>query len=260
MDLRYRRPRIDYGELGGDQMTRIALSLILILAPLCNLKAQGIPFLSNGMVHAAGGAAPAYVQQQTYQVVDSTATNALTLSVTIPAGDLAVCLGTASSSTQWATAVTDSHSNTWTVSNDGAGRWLAYSLLGTTDAGGDTITFTWATGNFTAKNCLLLDFSGSFSTVDNTAIWTASFGTTPHASVTTTNAKDLIVAMVLDIDNKTYTLGGSYTAAGAVYSDFGSAKINGVYRVVSSTGTYDPAGSLTANGSWASGTFSFKYN
>lgn len=32
---------------------RIALSIILILTPLCNLKSQGIPALANGMAHAA---------------------------------------------------------------------------------------------------------------------------------------------------------------------------------------------------------------
>lgn len=36
-------------------MKNFALSLILVLAPLCNLKAQGIPFPGGGLVHAQAG-------------------------------------------------------------------------------------------------------------------------------------------------------------------------------------------------------------
>lgn len=216
--------------------------------------------MSDTYTISGGGGSATYNQQQKFGVTTSNSTDTITMTNTISAGHLAVIVYRNSSTpfTNIITSVTDSGGNTWYVdANSGStGMGIAYSqLTSTLTATSSSITLHWTNTNFNYKFGAILDFTATLAstTADAPANAAMTYGTTVSAPITTTNAADLIIAALGSETDIAYTNGaGGFTLVD--YQSYGQpSRFYYSYRVVSSTGTYNPGGTWATNntGSYA---------
>lgn len=166
----------------------------------------------------------------------------ITTSATAPAGDTIIFFFGVSG-TATVNSVTDSAGNSYTQDATGSQgseqAWLYRSSNITQLTSSGTITATYAA----AENgtCVALSVSGltNVSPVDQTNVTTGNGGT-GTASVTTTNADDLVIGAVAINGSTSPSQPGGWTAMTGVTSSL--TTIIWAYRIETSTGTftYDP--------------------
>ena len=156
--------------------------------------------------------------------------------------------------------VTDSQGNTWIpytkVSwSSGGGRWSQVWYCENCKAGANTVTVTPIA--VTAIQLVIAEYSGIAlsSSPDGTIVNAIGGVNTTYASgnLTTSNANDLLIGLVIN------NLGSSYTPAGG----FASRQTSGnalllVDQIVSSTGTYNNTGTLSSGAFWVAQIAAFK--
>ena len=227
-------------------------------------------FLNNDVQVAE--AAPAFIKE-----VGGTSIGASDpyCTITVPVGGVALgnlIVGVATSeSGQDISSVTDSRGNSYTVSSlvfNAAGTdWGSntfYAKATTALLSGDTITVTFLNSYYDAKICKALEYSGiassSFTDGSNSnmddAFPQSSTGNT--GSVTTTNSNDLLVVFCSAGTNPiTWTNTANFNARGSTIND-GSLSVYSEDRIVSSTGTYTGAPTLSASQYWICHILAFK--
>jgi len=148
-------------------------------------------------------------------------------------------------------SVSDSKGNSYSVDKDVTSSNIRVVILSANVAtalvSGDMITASYPAVNPSATSLVVSEFSGISATnrVDVTGAGTGS-STAPSASVTTTNANDLIYSTVGTVNPPTYTEASGWTTethlATACGGSGGNSLNHGAYRIVSTTGsqTYNP--------------------
>ena len=250
---------------------KLLLSILLAAIPT---GAQYVPTTLSAQQHG-GAVAPAYVREvKTFNVTTASTTTAITsLSNNIPSGHEAV-LGWKqdTNNTTTVSSVSDNAGgNTWSCATANTAdtaitEGICYSFLSTTIATTNTITITWANATNSYKVGFVEDVSGT-TAVDASVVNTGSlFGTSSStAQITTSLANTIIFAMVgAETATNTYSVGTSgftLTAASPITSG-GSRFAYLVYRVVSSSGTYNAVGgggggAWSGNTNWIGSTIAF---
>jgi hypothetical protein len=207
---------------------------------------------------------------QFVKTVGSASCGATSNAVTVPAGGVTagntlvvrvVIRGTVAG----AVSVTDSKGNTYTndadVTNTNLRVVVFSAQVGTALAENDTISVTHP--NVGSSSIVVGEFSGiaSATRVDVTgpAIGDSA---TPSASVSTTNADDLVYATVGDGNGRTYTEPAGWTTHAHLFPQCGGAGGNsdnhGAYRIVSATGTYTYDPTLSSSARWAEAIVAYK--
>jgi hypothetical protein len=212
---------------------------------------------------AAGGSPPAFVKQvQQWTYTDSSASETFNFAQSVAAGNLLVIhYDNGTTFTNLITSVTDTGcGGSWTVTNDpttaSQGQGIAWVVCTNGANTSHTITLNWTNTNFNFKWGDVKEYSG-VSTTDGAAAWkndtfTGSAVTVP---ISTTAADTAISCKVFINNASTYTVGGGF-------SQSGTQSLNGTHyyehRIVSSSGSYDPAGTVSANANFHGACIAFK--
>jgi hypothetical protein len=241
------------------QATHLVLALLLVLQS----SAQMIIVIKKP---AEGGSPPAFVKQvQEWNYTDSAASETFNFAQNVAAGNfLVIHYENGTTFTNLITSVTDNGcGGTWVVVNDpttaSQGQGIAYTQCPNGATTSNQITLNWTGTNFNYKWGDLVEYSGiaTSSPVDGSAAWKndAFTGSAVTVPITTANASDLISCKVYTQAVIAYTVAGGFTESG-------TQALNGThwyeYRVVSSTGTYDPAGTMASAGNYHGACIAFK--
>lgn len=199
---------------------------------------------------------------------NSSKTSGTTLTLTVPVGGVPVghtlIVRTTADYTSTGSTIADSRGNTYTRDRTAANGGstfrssIASGRITTALQAGDTITVTWPS-SITGRVASADEFSNFLSpTAIDAQNGASGSGTTPSASITTTNANDLIVvstAVEGPID-ETYTEDtirqwSSMTRVGTTGGTATSNRTNnGAYRSVGATGTYQYSPILGTAENW----------
>jgi Big-like domain-containing protein len=217
-------------------------------------------------VSAPVAIAPALVGNVGQATCGSTS-NAVTVPAAgVAAGNTVIVRATIRGSGAGAVSATDTRGNTYTNDKDVTGsnsmRVVVLSAhVGTALQSGDVITVTHPSGSATAVVASAYSGIASSSRVDTTGSGGAN-SNSPSASVTTTNADDLIYGAVGNQNSRTVTEPASWNTDSHVTSDCGGAPgnstNNGAYRVVSSTGSYTYNPTLSNSEHWGEAVVAYK--
>lgn len=183
------------------------------------------------------------------------ANTVVTLTAGAPAGALvAVAIGHATNNA--IAGVTDSRGNTYAIDKavgaSAINAVVATSILATPLVAGDTLTITTA-GAIGARCWDVEAFAGLLaSPLDQTAGATGS-GTTPGATTPATTQADELVLAVVGINAATsFAAGSGYTLLTSLQNPGSNSIALGVaYKVASATGTQTASGALGASTTWA---------
>jgi hypothetical protein len=213
--------------------------------------------------HGTAKCAAVICEVEVFNVTNGSTSQALSgFTGSIPSGDLAfINWKQDTNNTTTVTAASDG-SNSWTcttpnTADTAMAMGFCYSFVATPISGSSPITLTWANATLAYKVGDVLDVPGSYTALDTPAANTAAtFGTAVSAPITTSSANTIIFSQVGEESAIVYTVGGSFTdyknltSAGGRRTDF-------CYRVVSSSGTYNPSGSYASNANWIGSTIAF---
>ncbi len=201
------------------------------------------------------------------------------LQVTVPAAGvaagntviIAIALDYSSSNTPPIPSCSDSKGNTYTLDVEhNQGNFMQGAICSapvtTALVSGDTITVTHASLNATAMSAN--EFSGLLTSgvLDKTAKSAGIATTTPNstATATTTQADELLFGTVSieDPPTITFTAGAGFTALTGAGTTGASGNSNMTvypeYRIVTSTGAYSAAGTLSAASNWIAAIATYK--
>lgn len=164
-----------------------------------------------------------------------------------------------------AVSASDSKGNTYTNDADSTGNSMRTVVLsasvGTALTSGDTITVSHPIGE--SSGAVASEFSGvaASNRVDTSGIGTGD-STNPAASVTTVHPRDLLVGVVGNRNNRTYTEAASWTTLTHRAIDCGgapgSADNHSAWRVASSPGAYSYAPTFSPSDRWAAAVVAYK--
>jgi|GEM_PF-3472893 hypothetical protein len=161
----------------------------------------------------------------------------------------------------WTLSVSDTEGNTWLslTAAVSAGSHMSQIFYVENVKGGttDTVTCTQSSGVSGTMAILILEYSGiaTSGSLDqqNQTAGTNNTATLTGASITTTNANDLVIGGAGLGANTTFTAGTGYTL------DVSDARLGWETQIVSSTGTFTPTmNSTTTASSWTFTTAAFK--
>jgi len=248
-------------------MNRRILNVCALFAGLLGFAfaalGQSIPMPGPGMSHSSGSGIAFVREVQTFNVTTSTSTAITSLSNAIPAGDLALINWKQdTNNTTTATSVADNAGgNTWVcttpnTADTNIALGFCYSFLATTLSTGSTVTITWANATFAYKVGDLVDIRGVTALDTAAANTTANFGTAVSAPITTSSPNTIVISQIGEDTAIVYTVGGSFTDYNNLTSS-GGRRTDFCYRVVSSSGTYNPSGSYASNANWIGSTIAF---
>jgi hypothetical protein len=188
------------------------------------------------------------------------------MTVTVPtggvvAGDTLVVRLMLRGTTSAAVTASDSRGNTYTVDKDQLNsdqRIVVFSAnVATSLAAGDTITVTYPSAN--SQGVVVDEFSGVAASERVDATGSASGNsTTPSASVTTTNASDLLIGAVSIANTQTVTQPAAWTGLTTQSLSCGNSTNIGAYKPVSATGTYTYNPTVSNGSRWAAGVVAYK--
>ena len=223
----------------------------------------GIMFPGPGGASHSGGGIAFVREVQSFNVTTSTSTAITTLSNAIPAGHLALInwKQDTNNTTTVSSVADNAGGNTWAcstpnTSDTNVALGFCWSFLATTLNTSSTVTITWANATFSYKVGDLVDISGVTALDTAAANTTANFGTAVSAPITTSSANTIVISQIGQDAAIVYTVGGSFTDFNNLTSG-GGRRTDFCYRVVSSSGTYDPAGSYASNANWEGSTIAF---
>jgi|GEM_PF-1409400 len=151
-------------------------------------------------------------------------------------------------------SVTDSAGNVYSLAAGtvtGAGQRQAIYYAKGIAGGSTTVTVTFST-SASAPDVRILEYAG-VSALDKTTSSSGSGSTASTGSVTTTTAKELLVA-ANTVATGNSGAGSGYTARVVTYPDSDLAED----RIVSATGSYSASAPLTSSGSWVMQLVTFK--
>lgn len=154
------------------------------------------------------------------------------------------------------TSVTDNKSQTWTagVVNSGSTNVSGVYYFLNTAAGVTTVTIT--TGQTDTIEMYVWEFSGvaTASAIDGTGATSNGSSTAPTTGgAVTTNANDLLLGSIVWLGTNTISaITGGFTAEATQQSTPASniQNVSAGYQIVSSTGTYTFAGTLSGSVTW----------
>jgi hypothetical protein len=205
--------------------------------------------------------------------VGSSTCGSTTSVVTVPAGGVAaqntlIVRFVQRSTISGAVSVSDSKGNTYSqdleVVNAGGGgiRTLVFSAnVQTALVGGDSITVSHPTSG--SLSAAVDEFSGivAANRVDATGSGIGA-GPPTTASVTTTNARDLVVGVLGVRGSPTFTQASGWSGLNSLSPDCGgaggSSQNHGGYRIVSTTGTYTYNPTISGTDGWAMALVAYK--
>jgi prepilin-type N-terminal cleavage/methylation domain-containing protein len=200
-----------------------------------------------------------------------------TMTITVPAagvaaGDSVIVRLMQRGVSGGAVGASDSRGNTYSADVDAINidqrEVLFRSYMTTALVGGDTITVTFPSAS-TSEGVVADDFTGLTPPWASGALDATGTGggnsSTPSASATTSNGKDLLIGGVSNASNLSGTQPSGWTAlTNQTPSCGGGASGNatnlGGYAVVSSPGTYAYNPTLSSNARWADGIAAYKAN
>jgi hypothetical protein len=209
------------------------------------------------------------------QTVGSASCSTTSLTITVPAGGvpaghtlIARSTMRSSSAGTGSLSVSDSKGNTYTLDLDfvestGHERAaLFHTTVTTALAGGDTITASYPGISGSTTAFVVSEFAGLSATnpVDASA---AAGGNSATPSVsTTTNASDLVYAVVGTWNAPTYTEAAGWTTDSHLATNCGgaggSSTNHGAYKIVSTTGTYTYNPTLSSGNYWVDEIVAYK--
>ena len=193
---------------------------------------------------------------QQWSVTNGTQDTAFTIAHAVSQGDtLIIPWGNETDNVNVLASVTDSKGNSYSVltpSNDADNSYIscgiAYGYMTAALTTSDTITFHWTNTSTTVKYGTIFEFSGiqASSPIDaqNTGV---GAGITFSVPLTTTNAADVLVGIVLSQGPYAYayTVGGGFTDQ-SNQAPSGGGRSDYCWRIISSTGTYNSAGTFAS--------------
>lgn len=203
--------------------------------------------------------------QRGSELGSSNSTTTITLSGGVSAGNRAVLLFRWYLNTQTISSVTDSRGNTWTVDKTLTHDTNNYHAIisahvGTALQAGDTITITFSASASSYRAWCLVYLTGvaSSSAVDQTASNNA-YGTAVSVSAATTASSTVLVGQV-HIFNQTKTYGSSSWDVIGAGQDWATTTLRSYFvkKTVSSSGTQNPGGTLSANENWGGTWIAYK--
>lgn len=200
-------------------MSRILLSLILILAPLCQVRGQILsPILASSVAASGGGGAAVLIQTCTQN--DSSGGGALITATcsSTGAGHLLVAFGL---NIQSATAVTisDSASQTWSTAFSSTGCQVEefgtagciFSYICNSASGMTTVTAAGA--GFSSMSLIVREYSGvqTSSCLDQQSTPKGQNSTSPGSSnAITTTVTDLLIGIATGGHTQTFGVGSGW--------------------------------------------------
>lgn len=238
------------------------ITILFLATALCLCQSNKGQRLLSLYTPASGGS-PAFVKEvQQWTYTDSSSSETFNFGATVAAGHMLVIqYDNGTTYTNLITSVTDTGcGSTWTVVNDpttaSEGQGIAYTVCTNGATTSNSVTLNWTNTNFNFKWGDIEEYSG-VSLIDGSAVWTTDVftGSAVTAPITTTNAADAISCKVFVQGVVAYTVGGGFTQSG-------SQSLNGTHfyehRIVSSTGTYDPAGTIASSANYHVSCIAFK--
>ena len=219
------------------------------------------------------GGTPTFVQAPPYCHDNwGPACTAESFASNVTAGDTLFVFASGSQISNTAVTISDTLGNTWkqvmfapqtcngsscTTANQTTGLWVAYQAKG----GADTVNVTWGAGasSVNGSGLGIAEFANVSRTDGTPAFAASASGTTATSpSLTTTNAKDLVIGILgggqANGGSTTPTVGSGYTLLGS----YGYTGGNGwEYQIVSSTGTYTASFGIASGTPWDAGIAAF---
>lgn len=199
-------------------LRHVALSLIIFLAPLCNLRAQGMPFNGNGMVHAQGGGGGT-ITLGAHTCAGSTGGADITSSAINTSGASLLVMFVASYSAVALPTITDSKGNTWTPrTRYGPGTALSSSAFFYAEnpmvGSGHTFTATGPGVNDFPQICIIA-FSGTATSsvydTENGNNGSTGASSIQPGSVTPSQNNEVVVTGFTSINTMTAGINGGFT-------------------------------------------------
>jgi hypothetical protein len=183
-------------------------------------------------------------------------TQALTTSAPAAAGSRIVVVAGNWNTASIPTSATDSAGNTYTryaLISNGNERLAVFSAHAPNGlAAGSAITVTFS-GNSAYTRVMAVSFSGIADTnpLDQSATTLLTGSATPWATgaLTTTSAETLVFGAAGIAGDRTSTPGAGWTELYDVHSSAAAEGTTSVYRIVSSTDTYEATGTWSSSGS-----------
>jgi hypothetical protein len=200
---------------------------------------------------------------QTWTFTNTTQATAVTVSSTIAAGSFVIIpWQNGNNNSNILASVTDSQSNSYALtatntSDTNRSCGIAYGFISSALASGvGTITMHWTSTANNFKMGAIEVFSGLASTspLDVNTVAGDTFGTAVSNPITTVKPSTVVFYVQGQEQTNVYTVAGSFTAIGQVTNN---SRLDYGYRIVSSAGTYNPAGSYATNTNWFSSIASF---
>lgn len=230
-------------------------SAIFLLALSC--WAQGLPFNSNGMVHAqsGGGTTPTITHQLQYGPTN----NGTDTTITATSGGALIIVVYLNPASGGGLSVTDSSGDTFTKVAGGSGTTTGvgfYEIWYVNPATAGTTTFHMNSigggGNYRGMIYEVAGLAPS-SVVDASGVVAnqSSSTTMTGPSITTTNAKDFVVTQVAQANNCTSTPSGFTQDSNLSGNCWDS-------RTTSATGTFNPVWAQDVAGTYGAGIVAFK--
>lgn len=198
------------------------------------------------------------------KTIGSSSCGTTTSVITVPAagvaaGNTVIVRWVGRGTTTGALSATDTKGNAYSVDREVLNTDIRTVVLSahvaTALTSGNTITVTHPNTN--AKSAVAVEFSGVAATgrvhVSNTGVGSSA---TPTASVTTTTANTVLVGAQGNLNALTVTQPASWTNLGSMTTacgggGAGTSSNNGAYRIVSATGTYAYAPTLSGSQRWS---------
>lgn len=233
------------------------MKLIVVLLCTGISLGQGIPFLSNGMVHARSGVTPVLLHSASHACTTSVTTCSVTITSSTSGSLLVATASVRNDVTQTLTSFTDSGSQTWSFAkntgNIATHAIMAIGYICNTSSGITTVTWTTPTAGdgvigveewsgIATSSCL--DIAATQDTTALAQTWTSA------NTSNTTNASDLLIGIVFNNISQSITQTGSggWTTDVNVGSSFSGFSMAMAYRIVTSTGNYTNSGSASSVG------------
>lgn len=221
-----------------------------------------------GFLAAQGG--PLSVTSYTGSISASVAGSTVKFTATapIPAGQLIVITGMASSTSRTLLSAADTPGNVWTadatVTRAGLPSLNAYIASGYLAVGlgiGDIITLTFNAGMGVNSGFSLMGVTNgqASSPLDKVATGSGNSTTPSSPTAATTQAKEIVFGVLCSEGTHVFTPDATYTAIGNSIVG-GDARLANGYKILSVTGAQDYGGSMSGSENWVEATATYKGN